>query len=120
MRLALFSSNLKHQAAYISRVKDIQPARRRIQRLIHRSALNDSNTTHPPSADSEPVNFEDLGLHPPIVTALRHAFPNLGRPTEAQAKFIPAVLDGRDILLRDFTGSGKCVIFPAHARASRL
>ena len=40
---------------------------------------------------------------------MRRAFPNLARPTEAQATFIPAILNGKDILLRDSTGSGKCI-----------
>lgn len=51
--------------------------------------------------------FEGLGLHPPIVASLRAAFPNVVRPTEAQIKFIPAVLADKDVLLRDETGSGK-------------
>lgn len=53
------------------------------------------------------LTFENLGLHPPIVTALQAAFPNVKFPTEAQAKFIPAILGGTDVLLRDETGSGK-------------
>ncbi|KAG6862409.1 hypothetical protein C0995_011849 [Termitomyces sp. Mi166 len=53
------------------------------------------------------TSFEDLGLHPPIVASLRAAFPNVKAPTETQAKFIPAILSGKDILLKDETGSGK-------------
>ncbi|KAF8640823.1 hypothetical protein AX17_000472 [Amanita inopinata Kibby_2008] len=55
----------------------------------------------------ESASFEDLGLHPPIVAALRKAFPNVKAPTSMQADFIPAILDGNDLLLRDTTGSGK-------------
>lgn len=53
------------------------------------------------------VTFEQLGLHPPIVSSLRQAFPDVKYPTEVQAKFIPAVLAGKDVLLKDATGSGK-------------
>lgn len=56
---------------------------------------------------AEHVKFEDLGLHTPITSALNSAFPNITRPTEAQAKFIPAILSGKDVLLKDGTGSGK-------------
>ncbi|KAJ7092613.1 P-loop containing nucleoside triphosphate hydrolase protein [Mycena epipterygia] len=52
-------------------------------------------------------SFGALGLHPPIVSALRTAFPNIKHPTKIQAVLIPAVLDGRDIFLQDQTGSGK-------------
>lgn len=58
-------------------------------------------------AFEELPTFEGLGLHPPIVASLRAAFPNVVRPTEAQSKFIPAVLADKDVLLRDETGSGK-------------
>jgi superfamily II DNA/RNA helicase len=53
------------------------------------------------------ITFDDLGLHPPILASLRAAFPNVQYPTEAQEKFIPAILSGRDVLLKDATGSGK-------------
>ncbi|KAG6841921.1 hypothetical protein C0991_005101 [Blastosporella zonata] len=53
------------------------------------------------------VTFEDLGLHPPITASLRTAFPNVTSPTETQAMFIPAILSGKDVLLKDETGSGK-------------
>jgi superfamily II DNA/RNA helicase len=53
------------------------------------------------------ATFDDLGLHPPIVASLRAAFPNVQYPTEAQEKFIPAILSGKDVLLKDATGSGK-------------
>ena len=56
---------------------------------------------------SKQITFDDLGLYPPIVASLRAAFPNVQYPTEAQSKFIPAVLSGKDVLLRDATGSGK-------------
>jgi superfamily II DNA/RNA helicase len=56
---------------------------------------------------SKRTTFEDLGLHPPIVASLRAAFPNVQYPTEAQEKFIPAIISGKDVLLKDATGSGK-------------
>ncbi|KAG6879758.1 hypothetical protein C0992_012078 [Termitomyces sp. T32_za158] len=53
------------------------------------------------------TTFEQLGLHPPIVASLKAAFSNVKNPTETQAEFIPAILSGKDVLLKDETGSGK-------------
>ncbi|KAJ6574999.1 P-loop containing nucleoside triphosphate hydrolase protein [Mycena capillaripes] len=52
-------------------------------------------------------SFESLGLHPPIVSALRMAYPSIQQPTKSQEQLIPAVLAGQDIFLQDQTGSGK-------------
>jgi hypothetical protein len=110
MWLVPFSSNFRLKTTHITR-KNARAVWRLTQRTLHTSRSNGSNTTPSPSTNSEPVNFEDLGLHLPIVSAMRRAFPNLARPTEAQATFIPAILNGKDILLRDSTGSGKCIRF---------
>ena len=69
---------------------------------VHANAI--SNQAPQPS---KRTTFDDLGLHPPILAALRTAFPNVQYPTEAQEKFIPAIISGKDVLLRDTTGSGK-------------
>lgn len=53
------------------------------------------------------VTFETLGLHPPILSGLYHAFPSVKRPTATQQSFIPAVLSGKDVFLKDKPGSGK-------------
>ncbi|KAG6880472.1 hypothetical protein C0992_004049, partial [Termitomyces sp. T32_za158] len=66
----------------------------------HTSALPEA--TDPTKA----TTFEQLGLHPPIVASLKAAFSNVKNPTETQAEFIPAILSGKDVLLKDETGSG--------------
>ncbi|KAJ7169772.1 P-loop containing nucleoside triphosphate hydrolase protein [Mycena filopes] len=58
-------------------------------------------------AQAQSRSFETLGLHPPILTALRSAFPDIKRPTSAQQQLIPAVVGGQDVALQDRTGSGK-------------
>ncbi|KAG1866452.1 P-loop containing nucleoside triphosphate hydrolase protein [Suillus tomentosus] len=53
------------------------------------------------------VTFESLGVGAPIAAALRVAFPDVQQPTTMQRKMIPAVVGKQDILLQDFTGTGK-------------
>lgn len=56
--------------------------------------------------------FESIGIRAPIASAMRAAFPDIQYPTKAQNDFIPAVLSGRDVLLKDDTGTGKYVNLP--------
>jgi len=53
------------------------------------------------------VSFAALGLDARFVKALHSAFPNVQEPTAVQAKLIPEILAGKDILLKDATGTGK-------------
>ncbi|KAG1875647.1 P-loop containing nucleoside triphosphate hydrolase protein [Suillus subalutaceus] len=53
------------------------------------------------------VTFESLGVGTPIAAALRAAFPDVQKPTTMQRKMISAVVGRQDILLQDFTGTGK-------------
>ena len=55
------------------------------------------------------MNFEDLKLIEPILKALKHQ--NYIEPTEIQAKSIPLVLSGDDILGSAQTGTGKTAAF---------
>ena len=63
-----------------------------------------------PITKPPPPSFESLGLGAPFIRALQRAYPNIKTPTETQAKVIPAILGTQDILLKDVTGSGKCVV----------
>ncbi|KIM47903.1 hypothetical protein M413DRAFT_22484 [Hebeloma cylindrosporum] len=53
------------------------------------------------------LSFAALGFEPTFVTALQKAFPNVQEPTAVQEKLIPEILSGKDILLKDGTGTGK-------------
>ncbi|MFT4158233.1 MAG: DEAD/DEAH box helicase, partial [Microbacterium sp.] len=63
------------------------------------------------AVEVEGVTFADLGLGSNIVETLR----NMGAetPFPIQAASIPAVLEGRDVLARGRTGSGKTIAFGA-------
>jgi len=53
--------------------------------------------------------FADLGLSEPVRLGLKSAFPAVTTATDAQAKLIPAIIQGKDVLIKGHTGSGKCV-----------
>jgi len=66
------------------------------------------------------MSFQDLGLPQPILQALDDA--GYVTPTEIQARAIPPGLEGRDILGRAMTGTGKTAAFaiPILARLKAL
>lgn len=53
------------------------------------------------------ASFQDLGVSAAICQRLEQNYPNISGPTITQKALIPAILRGQDVLLRDFTGSGK-------------
>lgn len=55
------------------------------------------------------ITFADLELIPPILKALTHE--GYEHPTEIQARAIPPLLDGRDLLGSAQTGTGKTAAF---------
>src|SRR6186713_2344409 len=55
------------------------------------------------------MSFRDLGLPQPILQALDDA--GYVEPTEIQAQAIPPALEGRDVLGRAKTGTGKTAAF---------
>ena len=72
--------------------------------------INTKETTrfsYTPKDTKTSETFANLGVSPSICRGLREAYPNVTHPTALQTQFIPAVLSGKDVLLKDFTGSGK-------------
>ncbi|KAG2159743.1 P-loop containing nucleoside triphosphate hydrolase protein [Suillus bovinus] len=80
-----------------------------LRSMSHSSETHAKEVLHENSTRRAPldVTFESLGVGTPIAAALRAAFPNVQQPTTMQRKMIPAVLGRQDILLQDFTGTGK-------------
>ena len=58
-------------------------------------------------ARPDEYSFERLSLNRNVLKALRLAFPSVKHPTHIQYHFIESVLRGKDVLLKDKTGSGK-------------
>ncbi len=64
----------------------------------------------PTTTETEALpRFADLDLHPDILRAIEES--GYERPTEVQAKTIPAVLEGRDVIASSKTGTGKTAAF---------
>ncbi|CAG8564167.1 774_t:CDS:2 [Ambispora leptoticha] len=55
---------------------------------------------------AEETGFVGLGIRPQICDALDQHF-RIITPTHCQRKIIPPILEGRDVIIRDLTGSGK-------------
>ena len=53
------------------------------------------------------LSFEELGVDQHVLKGVRTAFPHVETPTPLQSNFIPAILEGRDVLIKDNTGTGK-------------
>jgi superfamily II DNA/RNA helicase len=57
--------------------------------------------------NKQSLSFEELGVDHYVLKGVRRAFPHVETPTPLQSNFIPAVLEGRDVLIKDNTGTGK-------------
>ena len=83
---------------------------RRSQATLWWKTLRRNNSTSlgsgPELAD---VSWKRLGVPASVAATLRSVFPHIAKPTKTQARLIPAILSGKDVLLKDHTGTGKCV-----------
>ncbi|RDX50433.1 P-loop containing nucleoside triphosphate hydrolase protein [Lentinus brumalis] len=95
------STNWTHFARRACRAQ--QPLHLSRPRCFHKGP-RDTVTSHP---HPDEYSFERLRLQPSVLAALRLAFPSIKHPTPIQHRFIDAVLKGKDILLKDKTGTGK-------------
>ncbi|KAF9651831.1 hypothetical protein BDM02DRAFT_3109913, partial [Thelephora ganbajun] len=55
------------------------------------------------------ISWKRLGVPASVAATLRSVFPHIAKPTKTQARLIPAILSGKDVLLKDHTGTGKYV-----------
>jgi hypothetical protein len=56
-----------------------------------------------------PPSFVGLGLSKAVHVGLKSAFPGVADATQAQSELIPAIIQGKDVMIKGHTGSGKCV-----------
>lgn|SRR6267154_141595 len=62
-----------------------------------------------PQLLNTPLPFAGLGLSRAVRVGLKSAFPGVANATNAQSTFIPAIIQGKDIMIKGQTGSGKFV-----------
>jgi superfamily II DNA/RNA helicase len=55
----------------------------------------------------ESGHFQNVGIRPQLVDALKTAFPNVQAPTSVQARLLNAINDRKDVTIKDATGTGK-------------
>lgn len=55
-------------------------------------------------------NYEELELHPYLISCLRDRF-NITETTSVQQKSIPLLMSGNDALIKSMTGSGKTLAY---------
>ncbi len=74
------------------------------------SKLNSTDNISPQL--KTPLPFAGLGLSRAVRVRLKSEFPGIANPTNAQATFIPAIIQGKkDVMIKGDMGSGKCVKF---------
>jgi ATP-dependent RNA helicase RhlE len=76
--------------------------------VVPASPVTDFNSAEQPAADA-PLTFDQLGLTPELLKTI--AAQGYTEPTPVQARSIPIVLSGRDILAGAQTGTGKTAAF---------
>lgn len=82
-----------------------------MKRKLNEEDVPTAVTEEPPPAIAlkEGSSFSALGLEPRLLQAI--ATQNFSSPTDVQAKAIPLALEGKDILARSKTGSGKTAAY---------
>lgn len=59
--------------------------------------------------NTPPSSFAGLGLSKAVHVGLKSAFPGVANATKAQSELIPAIIQGKNVMIKGHTGSGKCV-----------
>jgi len=62
-----------------------------------------------PAPEPVPAEWDDLGLDPEVLSAVKDR--GYAHPTPVQAQSVPAAIEGRDLLVRAKTGTGKTAAF---------
>jgi len=94
-----FRSGLPFAPSYF---KTLQPGYIRFA-----SQLKHAGQTSGSGQLSTPLPLAGLGLSRAVQLGVKSAFPTITKATSAQATFIPAIIQGKDVMVKGDTGSGK-------------
>ena len=98
-----FMGCFRHGLAFVPNyLKALQPSCVRFASQLKRAG----QTFHQLDAS---LPFPGLGLSKPVRSGLKSAFPTVTTATAAQATLIPAIIQGKDVMIKGHTGSGKWV-----------
>ena len=92
-------------------LRTLRPSARRYANLAGSSASGVSQKKVPPQRTRVPqvraFGFRELGIDEKTLSQVENVFPHVKRPTLSQAEYIPAILQGQDVVVHDETGTGK-------------
>jgi len=71
-----------------------------MRRLLLRSVRRFSSHGGAPG-----LHFQSLGIQSSIVNQQVNSFPHIASPTASQKEFVPALLAGKDVFIKDETGT---------------
>lgn len=104
-------------ARYISQEPEVSPAlgfpppfefqEHQVSSALQRQEEHDVTERHDAESLEPLADFAMLGVRRSVRLALHEAFPNIRTPTACQTAFIPAILSRKDVILKDWTGTGK-------------
>ncbi|KAF9787222.1 P-loop containing nucleoside triphosphate hydrolase protein [Thelephora terrestris] len=75
--------------------------------LWWKTLRRNNSTVAKPGPELADLSWKRLGVPASVAATVRSVFPHIEKPTKTQARLIPAILSGKDVLLKDQTGTGK-------------
>ena len=105
------NSNLRSYHLQTSASSAFRISRRSQVKLWWKLLRRNNSTISSSEPELVDISWKRLGVPASVAATIRSVFPHIVKPTKTQAQLIPAILSGKDVLLKDHTGTGKYVEF---------